>query len=225
MTQLNLSLYPSADFDYRFKHPCSIYLSGASNSGKSSTLYKLLISGIKSFTINFKKIFIVYGVHQSIFDELQDLLPVTLISLQDFDLDSLLKEDLDEAFVVFDDSFVHLSESREFSDVITKYSHHRNFSLAVVSQYLFGSGKYSRVVSTNCTYTLLFDSCRDRLSISILARQMYPGNTAYFLDAFKHATRTPYQCLLLDCHQATPSAFRLRSNILGSYPIAYLPPL
>lgn len=226
MSNLNLSLYPTTDFDYRFQHPCSIYLSGASNSGKSSTLYKLLISGTKSFTVQFKKIFIVYGVHQAIFDELKNLLPIVLIPLENFELQSLLKEeDLEHSFVVFDDSFVQLSDNRDFSDIVTKYSHHKGFSVAIVSQYVFGSGKYSRIIATNSTYTLLFDSCRDRLSISILGRQMYPGNTAYFLEAFKHSTRTPFSCLLIDCHQACPSAFRLRSNILGSYPIVYLPPV
>src|SRR5215469_1125049 len=217
---LNVFRYPTVQAEIRFQHPCSILFTGSSQVGKSSTAYALLRRGIRAFTISFRKIYIVYGVYQSEFDQLKlDLPNLTLIPLENLNIRDLLK-DVQDCFVLFDDSFLDLTQSSEFTELITRGVHHYHFSLGLISQYIFGSGRFSRIISVNSTYLLLFDSCRDRLSVSILARQMFPGEQKYFLDSFAEATKKQYSPLLVDCHPSTPAAIRLRSNILGDYHVA-----
>ena len=44
----------------------------------------------------------------------------------------------------------------------------------------FCQGKFSRTISLNTNYLILFKNPRDNNQISVLARQMYPGNTKFF---------------------------------------------
>jgi hypothetical protein len=223
MSQLNLNLYPAINFDTRFKHPCSLFCSGPSQSGKSSLFYSLLQNGLKSFDIKFRKIYIIYGVYQEAFKTVKESLPVELIPLEEFSLNFILSKDIQDCFLLFDDSMLELVSNSSFSDIVTKYVHHLRVSFGITSQYLFPKGQYSRIIATNVTYTILFSTCRDQLSINILARQLSASNSDYFMQAFQMATRLPHSALLVDCHQSTPSALRLRGNILAPYQTVFLP--
>jgi hypothetical protein len=223
MSQLNLTAYPAIEFDSRFRHPCSIFCSAPTQSGKSTLFYTLLQNGLKSFDTEFRKIYIVYGVYQAIFKTLKKTLPIVLIPLEDFNINMILTEDVENCFFLFDDAMLDVASSSSFSDLVTKYVHHKRISVGITSQYLFPKGRYSRIIATNSTYTILFSTCRDQLSINILARQMYGTKSAFFMQAFELATRLPHSALLVDCHQLTPQALRLRGNLWAPYQTVFLP--
>ena len=82
-----------------------------------------------------------------------------------------------------------------------------------IVQNLFDKGKEHRTVSLNSQYITLFRNPRDRLQISILARQMYPGNQKFMTESYYDATKEPYGYLLVDLRPETPDDFRLRSKI------------
>ena len=54
----------------------------------------------------------------------------------------------------------------------------------------------------------------NKLGISTLARQMYPKQQQFLMEAFNDATAEPYGHLWIDCHPLTPEEMRLRSKIL-----------
>ena len=54
----------------------------------------------------------------------------------------------------------------------------------------------------------------DKLTAMNLAKQMYPKNTNFFMDAYSKATEKAHGYLLIDLEQNTPECLRLRSNIL-----------
>ena len=134
-----------------------------------------------------------------------------------------VEEDLRGSFVIFDDAIMSLTNSQAFLNLILNSVHHKHFSAALLSQSIFGMGRYSRLISNNCQYVFVWDSCRARLSVQNLARQMYPGEVNFFMAAFRHATASnAFSPLLIDCSPHVPPALRLRSNFFDLHQIAYL---
>ena len=54
---------------------------------------------------------------------------------------------------------------------------------------------------------------RDRISISQLARQIFPYKTRFLVDSYIDATTLPYTHLIIDLIPETFDLFRLRANI------------
>src|SRR4029434_2367565 len=110
---------------------------------------------------------------------------------------------------------------------LKKYSHNMFITVTLVPftwfQNLFFQGKASRTISLNTNYLILFKNPRDNHQVSVLARQMYHGNTKYFMESFKNATEKPHGYLLLDYKTKTPDSFRLRTDLLSEHPVVYVP--
>ena len=68
-------------------------------------------------------------------------------------------------------------------------------------------------MSLNAHYIVAFKNPRDVTQIATLAKQMYPGNTKFMVEAYRDATSTPYGYLLVDLKPQTVEQLRLRTNI------------
>ena len=101
-------------------------------------------------------------------------------------------------------------------NLFTRGSHHRNLSVIYIVQNLFHLGKGSRSISLNSHYLVLFKNPRDKLQILTLAKQMYPGQTDFFLNQYEEAVKRPFGYLLIELKTATQNNCRLRSNVLPS---------
>ena len=88
-------------------------------------------------------------------------------------------------------------------------------------QNLFMQGKTSRTISLNTNYMVLFKNPRDKYQIMLIAKQMFPCKTKYFLEAFNDATDMPYGYLLVDFKAMTPDNMRLRTDILADRHVVY----
>jgi hypothetical protein len=53
-------------------------------------------------------------------------------------------------------------------------------------------------MNLNTHYVVLFKNPRDAGQGAILAQQMYPGKSNFVVEAFRDATREPYDYLLID---------------------------
>ena len=85
-----------------------------------------------------------------------------------------------------------------------------------IVQNLFHQGKGSRSISLNSHYLVLFKNPRDKLQILTLAKQMYPGQTDFFLNQYEEAVKRPFGYLLIDLKTTTQDNCRLRTNVLPS---------
>ena len=81
-------------------------------------------------------------------------------------------------------------------------------------QNLFHQGKGSRSISLNSHYLVLFKNPRDKLQILTLAKQMYPGQTDFFINQYEEVVRRPFGYLLVDLKTTTQDNCRLRTNVL-----------
>lgn len=211
-------------FQTPLQHPFSMLIAGPSNSGKTFFVKDIIEHADKIISVKVENIVYIYSCWQSLYDQLLKIRPINFIqgipeSLCD---DNLLPPDKHNLLII-DDVMDAASQNQEVQNVFTKYTHHRNLSCIYLLQNIFIQGKASRTISLNASYLVLFKSSRDKNQIMLLARQMYPGNTKYFLQAFNNATARPFGYLLVDFKAATPDCFRLRSEILSDNSVVYLP--
>ena len=114
---------------------------------------------------------------------------------------------------MFDDQMVYASKDKRFVNLFTCGSHHRNPSVIYIVQNLFHQGKGSRSISLNSHFLVLFKNPRDKLQILILAKQMYPGPTDFFLNQYEEAVKRPFGYVLIDLKTTTQDNYRLRINV------------
>ena len=114
------------------------------------------------------------------------------------------------ALFILDEMMRSSSNSVDISELYTEGSHHRNISIISLLQNLFSKGKEARTISLNNHYLALFKNPRDMQQISVLARQMYPGNGQHFMHKFKEATSKPYGTLVVDLKPDTQERDRLK---------------
>ena len=100
--------------------------------------------------------------------------------------------------IVFDDQLIDPSKDKRIVNLFTRGSLHRNLSLIYIVQNLFHQGKGSRSISLNSHYLVLFKNLRDKLQILTLAKQMYPGQTGFFLNQYEEAVKRPFGWLPSD---------------------------
>ena len=76
------------------------------------------------------------------------------------------------------------------------------------------------VCNLNVHYLVIFKNPRDNTVIDYLARQAFPSNRNYLIEAFKDATvDRPNGYLFLDFTQACPDILRVISDIFNPYGI------
>ena len=86
-------------------------------------------------------------------------------------------------------------------------------SVLYLTQNLFYNGKHTRTSSLNAHYLVLFKNVRDTTQVANLARQMFPGQSHFMLDAFRDATSIPFGYLLVDLRPDIFERCKLRTNI------------
>ncbi len=127
------------------------------------------------------------GIPESLNDD--DLLPVTKPNL-----------------LIVDDLMQQASANSELQRVFSQYVHHRNLSAIYIVQNLFVQGKSSRTISLNANYMILFKNPRDVNQVAMLGRQMYPGNTKYFMECYHDAVNQPFGYIMIDYKAKLPSS-------------------
>ena len=70
-----------------------------------------------------------------------------------------------------------------------------------------------RNISLNTHYIILFKNPRDSQQISALARQMYPGNSQFLIEAYQDTTKKLHGYLLIDLKPKTKDQLRICTRI------------
>lgn len=125
---------------------------------------------------------------------------------EDYSLDPELKK-----LIIIDDMM--REQNSVIVDLFTKGSHHKNISIMFLTQNIFHKSSHSRDVSLNASYIVLFKNPRDRAQVSHVARQIFPQDSKFLIEAYQNATQEPHEYLLIDCNQNVPDEFRFRAKI------------
>jgi len=217
-------------FDVRFKTSFNCIVNGPSGSGKTTFVRNLLKLKDVLFDNTPKKVFLYYNMMQNIYTQMKtegivdELINVGQAFPTFDDIVGKVHPYKDDGgcVIIFDDMVTQLTG--DFEKIFLNVSHHENASVILMSQNLFYNAKVYRTISLNSHYMVLMKSDRDKQQVSILAKQICPGNSKYIVASYEDATKKPYSYLILDFRADTPPTLRVRSNIFPDQfpPTVYL---
>jgi len=197
-----------------FKHPFTCILAGPTSSGKT-VLMRRILKNFKN-TIYFKamperlKVLWAYGQMQGLYKEKLESCDITYI--EGLPSEDEVK-DIMPHILIIDDLMTELVSDKKLSNLFTKGSHHMNISVVFISQNIFPQGSQMRTISLNTHYMLLLKNPRDKGQICALAKQIFPNNSRFLIDAYNDATANQYGYIRLDLRQDTPDKFRIQTRI------------
>ena len=192
------------------KHPFTCLVSGPTSSGKTS-LVKAIIEEkvINPFP---KNILWLYAADQPLYKGLKGV-----------EFYRGIPEDIEERFnskeenlLIIDDLMTQCHSDERMTRLFSVGSSHKNLSVIFIVHNLFHQGKEMRNISLNTHYIILFKNPRDSQQISTLARQMYPGNSHFLIEAYQDATKKPHGYLFINLKPKTKDQLRIRTGILPS---------
>ena len=185
-----------------FQSPATIVLSGASFSGKSLFLKRLIEN--KLFSKPVDKIYYCYGTWSDDYDSMTDI-----EFIEGIPTDCTFMFGQGHNLVCFDDLQDKINQN--VVNIFTKDSHHRNLSCVLVLQNLFLDSKLCRTIALNSHYTVLFRNPRAASQYRILASQTgHKHLIAAFEDVMK---RDKFGYLLIDSSPHGHPDYRLRTRI------------
>lgn len=202
-----IGIIPSNIMALPLQHSFSCIVAGPSKAGKSVWVSRLLNFRNDMITPKPTKIIWCYSEYQPLYDTLKDVeLHQGMINIDDLDK-------TEPKLLICDDMMSECDQN--MCDIFTKHGHHRNLSIIYITQNLFEKGKYSRTMSLNANYLVLFKNPRDIHQIDYLARQMYPkGSTNFLSESFRNATSVNHGYLFIDLTQNCEELLRIRTGVL-----------
>ena len=195
-----------------FKHPFNCVLSGPTSCGKTYLLHQILKYKDVMIKDSPRQIILCYKTWQPRYDLIKA--DVQNIRFHQGVLESSQIDSLFNTILIFDDLNNECINSEPIMNLYTVGSHHQNISVFVLSQNIFSKGRFSRELSLNSNYLIIFMNPRDQLQLKILSSQMFPGKTKFLVEAFNDATKLAHGYLLLDLKQDTLLKNRVRTSIL-----------
>ena len=191
-------------------HPFTCIVSGPSGCGKSSLVKAIIQHDVIEPRPD--NIVWLYAEDQPLYQ-----------SMKNVEFIQGIPEDLETRFqrrynnvLILDDLMTQCHSDERLTRLFSVGSHHKNLSIIFIIHNLFHYGKEMRTVSLNSHYIILFKNPRDRLQISTLTRQMYPGQSQFLIEAFQDATKEAYGYLAIDLKPTTADKLRIRTGILPS---------
>ncbi len=206
-----------------FNHPFACLIAGPSRSGKSTLVMKILQQHEYLIDKKINKILYCYSTYLESFSTLQSIEPRVEFHEGLPIIDNILGNE--NTLIILDDLMREVGSDASTYKMFCIDSHHKSISILFMTQNLFPREKYSRTISLNCNYIILMNNPRDRNQVKYLARQVWPENSLYLLEAYHDAVEnTKYGYLLLDLTQTIHPNHRLVTNILkGENRVYYVP--
>lgn len=202
-----------------FRSPTTCMVSGATMSGKTHFIYRILLNANGMFEIPPQKIIYCYSQYQPLYEEMERNI-TNLVLYQGLPS----KEQIEEWTEGIKHTLVKAKKSEETVAVFSITAHHKNCTVFFLTQNLFFQSKTFRSLSLNCHYVVLFRSLRDSRQILSFGAQVYPGQSSFFKDAYQKATSKSYGYLLVDMNPASHDKYRLRTHIFPQEEtLIYLP--
>lgn len=202
-------------FDFKIETPCRVFLAGASESGKTYRVFRI----IEYSDILFKRpeevehVIYFYNVWTKEYEKNKHMVHEWVNEKPTSDL--VLKKTAPfkktGCLVVIDDFGCNIGQ--DLIQCFTVLSHHNHISLFLLSQNLFPKQGLSREFRLNLTHTLIFKQNVDRTQFSNLAKQFKPEHFQAVKKAYRRATRRKYGYLCVLHQDSLPETLRLYSRI------------
>ena len=201
-----------------FKSPFTMVLSGATGSGKTQWLMKLLEYHKELIEPPPKKILYCYGEMNNAILNLMSKGIETFNGVPDIQKIQSLEKPL---LLILDD--LMLDANKNFLDLLfTRGSHNWNTSVIFVTQSLYG--RDIKIARANSHYLVLMRNPSGQLQVRTVGSQLFPRKLNYFVESYNDATREPFTYLVINMHPNVSEDERLLTNVFpGEHSIFYLP--
>ena len=205
---------------YPFPSPATVMCSGATQSGKTTFVMKLLSNASVMFSAAPSKIIYCYSEFQPAFEQALRSIPNLVLHEGLPHRSDILEWTHPDTHtvMVLDDMMKQISKSEDALHLITVTSHHRNCSVIYITQNLFEKGTHSRSISLNVHIFILMTNNRDKRQLATFGSQVFPGEVKFFMDAYEKAIRRTSigGYLVCDLSPFTEKKYRLRTSIFPS---------
>ena len=202
-----------------FLSPTTITISGPTGSGKSTFVFRLIENNAEMFKVEPERIYYFYTVWQPLFEKISNKNVTFLQGLPDSETIQSISNDKHN-LIILDDMQIKAMNDPYIANLFSRESHHRNLTVILLLQNLFHQGKYSRDVSLNSHYFILFKNIRDTNQIKVLGNQL--GIKNKLENAYKDVIQESYSYLVLDLCPSSDSNYMLRTHILpNEYTVIY----
>lgn len=195
-----------------FTHPFTMMVAGPSGCGKTTFIEKLLSHNTSLIRPQIKKVIWCNAERSA----LPSGVSFKNIEYLDSIPDEFINSTNEPTLIILDDMMLN-AFSRQVCELFTKGSHHRNFSVVLVTQNIFHQGKFCRDISLNCKYLVVFKNPRDKSQFIHLAKQVYPENSSELLKIYKDVTQAAHNYLLIDLTQDINEILRFRTDIFNTH--------
>lgn len=192
----------------QFIHPFTIMVCGPSSCGKTTFVLKLLDS--LPNVCNISKFCHVVWCHGG--GTIPKCPQITRVHEGVPEVEDM---DGQPQLYIIDDLMHEAGHSGKVLDLFTKYSHHKNISVILISQNIFHRGPFIRDISLNAKYLVMFKNPRDRSQSGYVFREMYPQNSRVVQTIYNEATAPPHGYLFIDLCQNTNESLRLKTDIFN----------
>ena len=177
---------PQGDRHKVFSHPCQILVAGATMSGKTTLLKRILAQRDVMFEPAPNKIYWFYTMESSVSGLADAIRNVHLrrgVPTEDA-VKNITKDGLPN-MIVLDDMQSVVDDRRQMkvlSDILTKISHHGNLSIVFVVQNLYGSSANMRAVRSQCAETIIMCNGTSAMhNASEIGKHVLPNGGAAFM--------------------------------------------
>ena len=205
------------------------FFSGMNSCGKTTYIKELLEQAEGAFTEPPSRVIFCYNVYQPLFTEISKTVANVSFyqGLPDRDTIDQWASSQRHLLLIFDDLYYELVQSKAICDLTIMLSHHLRISTIMTSHNIFMGAKYSKTISTNLHYILLF-TLRNRMQLSVLGSQLFchKGRAKNFVKVYDMVSgggNTIGNPLIIDnSPRSMGRQYMLRSRCLpGQFPIIY----
>jgi hypothetical protein len=206
---------------FKFMAPFTMIICGATMSGKTELVRKIVVNSDKIIKPKPENIVISYSADQPVYRDLEKH-GAKLVQGLDFQVEEFLPHS--PTLLVIDDQMDDVMTNEKMNDLFTKGVHHRNVSVILLQQNVFPQGKYGRTIRLNAQYLILMRSPMFLSQVMSLGRQLFPGKPQFLLDAYRKATAKPYSFLVVNLHPLCDDQLRVSEQLFSEEDhIVYLP--
>jgi hypothetical protein len=222
--------------DFYFRTPSLVYLSGTSYSGKTEFILKLIKNHSRLFIPNIKRVVFVFAEHQAnLFERLKSAYPDIIFIQGLYELQTKVEFSSSIPTLLVLDDIAHETGSSDYIlQLAVRESHHKAITVLYVQHNMYQQSKYSRTISLQSKYIILFKNPRDVNQYKYLGNQIFGngGGGKTLVRIFRDASEgKSYPHLIIDLHPESSQKVCLITNLFPmsgdadtenlDFPIAY----
>ena len=208
--------------NFKFSKPVRAIFAGSSQSGKTYLIGKILENQKQLFDDKFdfvKYFYPTYLDESPVEYHNQTDTPISYAA--GFPTKSDVQAMPANSLIIIDDQADVAVKSDLISQLFKVISGKKNLSVILVTQNYFIQGKHSRDIRNSCNYVGLFRNCCDHLLNKRVATAFGLKNAYEAAERDIYATQIYPYVFIDQTQRAQLSSYRLYSEILGVYKVAY----